>query len=264
MSNKINLDQSEKEINDKPPEFEVQLTNEARTLLDKYLASVALSYKEIGMNGREITETIQEVHEHIIKLGSFYAGEGELVSTDLVRKAIQKLGDPEIIKRTLIEEQAFLQDHQKSLENQSLLIQTKDKKSVGIRVVNLVRLFVLLSWVMTSSIIFMIFRYEEALMVGQVSYLLIAVIIFTSKSSSIYSKNSIMQSKIKFNLHIVIFPFIYLFSMIVLNSYNPFILDPVMITLWLLLHTDKTNRQYYIDQYKSMRSYMRDLRESTQ
>ena len=112
--------------------------------------------------------------------------------------------------------------------------------------------------------IFMIFQYEEALLVGQVSYLLIAIIIFSTKSSSTYSKNSILQSKIKFNLHIVFFPFIYLFSMIVLNNYDPFILDPIMITLWLILHTDKTNREYYVDQFKSLQSYMRDLRESTQ
>lgn len=234
------------------------ITNEAEEILTKYISAVAHSYKEIGLSNTEINETINEVKEHIVKLSSFYAGEGEIVSTDLIKKAIKKLGDPEVIKNTLIEEKGFFEENQLKLFSDELLNQKSPGAQYGIRAINLVRIYEFISWVMTASIIFLMFNYDAALYIGQLAYFFGFLILYFVKSSSIYKSNSLLRERIRMNFHIAIFPIVYLIVKFAINQSSSYFGDPMMITLWLIIHTNKDNRNYYIEQRKVLKSYLNE------
>ena len=88
-------------------------TEDAKDLFFKYLQELRASLYESGLTKAEVEESVDDIYEHIVSNCIFRAGYGKTVTKDIVRKALEKLGDPEIIQRTLASELDFMEEHKR-------------------------------------------------------------------------------------------------------------------------------------------------------
>lgn len=81
-----------------------QFTKEAIAMLEHYLLRYEESLIRSNMSPEEIEDILEEVRQHIIDHCKLKAGDENVITTDQVRSAIQKLGEPEIVEKVLQEE----------------------------------------------------------------------------------------------------------------------------------------------------------------
>lgn len=231
------------------------LTSEADKLFKKYIGQLTKSYIEMGLTQTEITESIDELSLHILSLAKFYVGESNLITTDPIRKAITKLGEPSVIKLAFDEEMEFSQSLLKRL------IQTKPifekqiiENTKEIQVKDVVKLYSLVSYLAIGSLIFQIFGYEFASYTASISYISLVLAWLGIKSQVPINQNLILQEKLGNVLFLVLFPFIYMavFAFYSVTTLDLFLFNPVMIIMWLIVITQKDTKEYFTKLYEKI------------
>jgi len=84
-------------------------TEGAKDFFFRYLQELRASLYESGLSKDEVEESIEDIYQHILSNCTFRAGPGSIITKDIVSKSLHKLGDPDIIQRTLAAELNFLE-----------------------------------------------------------------------------------------------------------------------------------------------------------
>ncbi|MCH8907444.1 MAG: hypothetical protein IH840_10180 [Candidatus Heimdallarchaeota archaeon] len=225
--------------------YDGSLTNEAEKLFNTYIAELTTSYENIGMTIDEINESIEEVKDHMISLAKFYHGKSGLIPTDVVKKAISKLGEPEIIQRAFTEEIKL----QEVLTEKLLRSEVPFKTGEGeINAKAAASAYSVSFYLTIGSLIFMLFGYTVSIYISGSSYVFMALIRYTTRTRVNFERNLMLNDRMGNLFLLLVHPLIYIMLQAVvftleLNE-NGNIFNPIVIFVWFLILTQKETREY--------------------
>lgn len=212
-----------------------KFSNSAKNAVWEYSSQIRDTFIETGLIEDDVEGIVVDIVDHVVRLSIFYAGENDIVLTDHVSKSISKLGDPSTI-------QDMLDTEYPTRTRQR--IELKEKKGFRFTASKLIMLYWFLSWVLTGSIIFLLFKFTEIRILGGILYLVTLFILYAIKSTNIYGRNKYLRENIHINIHILAFPPIFEIFTVIILDLDPIIMDPILITAWLMNLTSKDVQTY--------------------
>ncbi len=81
-----------------------RFTAEAKSLFDSYIEKVKEFLRVELADESEINESIEEISNHLLDYCTHMAGNDSIITTDILKQGIKKLGDPKIIGQVLADE----------------------------------------------------------------------------------------------------------------------------------------------------------------
>lgn len=207
------------------------ITNEGKETIQKYMQNLNDVYVDMGFTKVEIKEIISDMKDHIIHLSSFYADNGTAITSEHILRAIKKVGDPEIIRKTLATDEEIIRE----LKPQSEVVSVSynRKKDMNLTVKNSIAIFNFLSWLTTFSSFLLLFYAKDYYRVTPIplyALILFYVILRTSKA---YQHNKTLQESVKINFHMFLYPILHFYFSIFKHFRS--LHDPFIITLMLYL-----------------------------
>lgn len=239
-----------------------EFTDEANNLIEVYLQKVSIKLFEAKMTPREITDSIEELREHIINYCIIKSGNNQVITTDLIRTAIQKLGDPELIGKTLRNELDFKSE---------VLLTTKtkssDKRSYQIRVKDMTSTYTALTWSLFCLYLFYLIGYNKSFFEGLLffNYLVLFGIFWKVTTNPLYKVNKTLRNGVKMNMISFIVPLAYFLE----AAYHIFAemylyrglfispIFPIFFTLWLITITSEVAKENYKNKITEIRDWIK-------
>jgi hypothetical protein len=236
-----------------------RFTEEARKIVNTYLDDVRNALHDTELTEEEINESLDELKEHIISYCHLKSEQDEIITTDKVKNAMKKLGEPKVIAETLQGELNFNYE----VKNEVLgANHTSFSRPSGpqylyqfhFRAKHLVALYMVLNWVLTLIMFFLVFGLHEALQYYPWFYGFSVLCHYGLQNTKWVKINSYLRDNLKLSNHLMFTPFIYVvFSLIYYRSFSDFpILVPPVITIWLFISTTKSGREFYEEIYRKM------------
>jgi len=222
-------------------------TEEAKSLLDQYLHQVKAVLKKNNFTEDEISASLIELNEHIIRLSRFKAGKEEIITTDDVKKSIDKLGDPEIISETLMSEISVSESIKATLEGSLGSIPSEPEEwIININAKDLLNLYSVLNWLITSFVIFVLFGYQEFVYFIPLVYLSSLILYYKIKTHKSYLTNSYIIENLSVSYHQILSPIVFLIGYLVSFQNNSRIafMIPIIVILWFYLMASEDGRKY--------------------
>lgn len=230
-----------------------KFTEEAKSLLNKYLTELENSLDKTDLTHEEIKSSIDEITNHIISYCENTIEGEELITTDKVSSAIKKLGEPDLISKLFNDEIDFLNDlesnEKKKLSNTSN--QAIKSPYVYIRAKDIAMSFIILCWISTiTGFFFSLEIYHFYIWVF--IYFILIIFLIRLRNLQSYKTNNYLKNTLKLNYHFLIVPIItsLIFLLNNLLGYG-FNLVPTIIwfiipsIMWLLLMTTNESRIYF-------------------
>ncbi|MHA2251182.1 MAG: HAAS signaling domain-containing protein [Candidatus Kariarchaeaceae archaeon] len=241
-------------------------TEEAVKTLNKYLKEVKSSLKATELKPDEIEESINDLKSHIIQYCLFKGEHDEIITTDLVKAAIHKLGDPEVIGETLQNELEFSEITSPFRVTDEEIVSDRRQDSsesrftLNITVNSIVILYQIVNWLFTGLVIFLIFGIQGVEVLMLMAYILSFMLLLTTRSLSSYSTNKYLSDNVSINTHLVLVPLIY-FGIIIFNIANRTIdiIMPTIFVMWIYVIVSPYGKEYLEKLYKSIITYQTSI-----
>lgn len=236
-----------------------RFTEEARKIVNSYIDDVKLALHETELTENEIDESLDELKEHIISYCHLKSEPDEIITTDKVKNAIKKLGEPKVIAETLQGELSFNYEVKNEViggNRTSNLSTSKPEYLIQFhfRAKHLVALYTVLNWTLTLIMFFLVFGLDQALLYYPWIYGFNVITYYSLQNSKWVKINDYLHENLKLSNHLMFTPLIYvIFSLIYFRSFDAFaILVPLVITIWLFITTTKAGRDFYEEIYRKM------------
>lgn len=190
---------------------QAQFSMEAQQLYQQYISQLTASLKTTDLSADEVNDVIEDVKDHIIDFCIIKSGNAD-ITAEVVSQAIKKLGNPNVIAQTYLDEQQVTQNF---LDNNRQVARQPKPAGLVIRAKHLPLSFRILSWV-SSIFVFTIVTYMTV--DGEWYYpplYAVLVLFFVSViRSEKYAHNTYLQKNFSVNLHLFLTPLVYMYYMV--------------------------------------------------
>lgn len=237
-----------------------EFTEEAIQVFESYLSGVRTALEETELDEAEISSSIDELRFHIVSQCELRA-KGNIVTTDLVRTSIKKLGDPKSIAESLQSELDFADEVDMAPVRSRA--RQPEPESIEIRAKHISALYATLCWLMTAVAIFVSYsaEFSNLAWLYPMLYLTSVGTLIATRNLDAYMYNSHLQQHVKPNIHTSILPAIYgilTYSNLVHLPLDDVWTVPAILVLFLILGSTSYGREYYIETFQLIRDIIED------
>jgi len=230
-----------------------QYTEEAIQVLESYISAVGKALQETDLTESEIEESLNDLRYHITAQCEIRSS-SNIISTDLIKLSIKKLGDPKTIARSLQSELDFQTDMQERTSRIDPSTHTEPNTTSRIKITagHLTAIYSTFSWLITSIWIFLLFgpTFSNWLWLFPMIFMLAVGSLFATRNLESYMYNRHLQQHIKPNIHTNITPLLFIASYLagfILIPTRMIWTLPLTIIIWLILSTTEYGREFYLD-----------------
>ena len=241
-------------------------TEEATKVLEGYVSAVSKALEETELTHEEIEESVEELRYHIIAQCEIRS-KGDVISTDLVRLSIKKLGDPKTIAESLQSELNFSEEVKDEQFNSGSSPQTFNYPPTSgykIKASHMSALYGTFCWLMTATVVFVAFdqQFRDLAYLFALFYGMAVGGLIMTRNLDAYMYNRHLQRYVKPNIHTSIVPLIYVIFVLygfVAVSNGALWTVPASLVLWLILASTEYGRQYYLNLASSIFNTTKNL-----
>ncbi len=223
-------------------------TQEANAMLEHYIKSYGESLRRSHLSDEEIHDVLMEVREHIIENCKIKAGDGNIVTTDLVRSAIKKFGEPELVEQVLKEEFEVMNQAKGKPMNATELTINAEQTIMIYRTMSMLSTIFGISFVVLDLINYESFFFYQVhvlfFMFSTVWYLII-------RTRPVFEHNAYLERFLRLDHHQLLIPQIMLIYALFNDSPNFSIFTSLFLSISLLLSNQA--KHFYLDIFDALR-----------